>query len=85
MKTQLDYIVQFGLLGSVNKIMIDNKIFWADDFDGEKAKGGIFVRAVDLKKFLELVEANENGNGGEVVGLRFDENNLEIIVKDLAS
>ena len=63
--------------------MIDNKIFWVDDFDGEKAKGGIFVRAVDLKKFLELVEANENGNGGEIVGLRFDENNLEIIVKDL--
>ena len=82
---QLDYIVQFGLLGSVNKIMIDNKIFWADDFDGEKAKGGIFVRAVDLKKFLELVEANENGNGGKIVGLRFDENNLEILVEDLES
>jgi hypothetical protein len=30
---------------------------------------------------LELVEANENGNGGEVVGLRFSDNNLEIIVK----
>ncbi len=46
--------------------MIDNKIFWAEDFYGEKAKGGIFVRAVDLKKFLELVEANENGNGGDL-------------------
>jgi hypothetical protein len=30
---------------------------------------------------LELVETNENGNGGEVVGLRFDDNNLEIIIK----
>jgi hypothetical protein len=30
---------------------------------------------------LELVEANENGNGGEVVGLRFSDNNLEIIIK----
>ena len=69
----------------MKEIMFDKKIFWKDDFDGEKAKGGIFVRAVDLKKFLELVEANENGNGGEVVGLRFDGNNLEIIVKDLAS
>jgi hypothetical protein len=30
---------------------------------------------------LELIAANENGNGGEVVGLRFSDNNLEIIVK----
>jgi hypothetical protein len=30
---------------------------------------------------MELVEANENGNGGEVVGLRFSDNNLELIVK----
>ena len=61
--------------------MFDNKIFWKDTFDGEKAQGGIFYRAVDLKKFMELVEANENGNGGEVVGLRFSDNNLELIVK----
>jgi hypothetical protein len=39
------------------------------------------VRAVELKKFMELVEANESGNGGEVVGLRFDDNNLELIIK----
>jgi hypothetical protein len=61
--------------------MFDNKIFWKDTFDGEKAQGGIFYRAVDLKKFMELVEANENGNGGEIVGIRFDKNNLELIVK----
>lgn len=61
--------------------MFENKIFWKDTFDGEKAQGGIFYRAVDLKKFMELVEANENGNGGEIVGIRFDENNLELIVK----
>jgi hypothetical protein len=60
--------------------MFDGEVFWKDGFDGE-ARGGIFTRAVDLKKFLELVEANENGNGGEVVGLRFDDNNLEIIIK----
>lgn len=61
--------------------MFDNKIFWKDTFDGEKAQGGIFYRAVDLNKFMKLVEANENGNGGEIVGIRFDENNLELIVK----
>lgn len=61
--------------------MFDKKIFWKDTFNGESARGGIFTRAVDLKKFLELVETNENGNGGEVVGLRFDGNNLELIVK----
>ena len=59
--------------------MIDNKIFWADDFDGVSAKGGFFVRAVELKKFLESVEEAEHG--GEVVGLRFSDNNLEVIVK----
>ncbi len=55
--------------------MFDEVVFWKDTYDGEYAQGGIFTRAVDLKKFLELVEANENGNGGEVVGLRFDGNN----------
>ena len=59
----------------------DGKIFWREDFDGEAAEGGIFTRSVDLKKFMELVEANKNQNGGEVIGLRFDENNLELIVK----
>jgi hypothetical protein len=60
--------------------MFQEQVFWKDSFDGE-AKGGIFTRAVELKQFLELIEANESGNGGEVVGLRFDGNNLEIIIK----
>jgi len=64
-----------------DETMFENTIFWKDTFDGEKAQGGIFYRAVDLKKFMELVEANENGNGGEIVGIRFDENNVEFIVK----
>lgn len=59
--------------------MFNEQIFWKDTFDGESAKGGFFVRAVELKKFLESVEAAENG--GEVVGLRFSDNNLEVIVK----
>jgi hypothetical protein len=61
--------------------MFENTIFWKDTFDGEKAQGGIFYRAVDLKKFMELVETNENGNGGEIVGIRFEDNNVEFIVK----
>jgi len=59
--------------------MFNEQIFWKDGFAGEEAKGGFFFRAVDLKKFLEMVEAAEHG--GEVVGIRFSENNLEAIVK----
>ena len=65
--------------------MIVNNVCWKEDFTDGVVKGGIDVRSFDLKQFLELVEANENGNGGEVVGLRFDGNNLEVLVKDLAS
>jgi hypothetical protein len=60
--------------------MFQEQIFWKDGFEGE-CQGGIFTRAVELKQFLELIEANESGNGGEVAGLRFDGNNLEIIIK----
>ena len=59
--------------------MFNEQIFWKDTFQGEEAKGGFFTRAVDLKKFLESVESAEHG--GEVVGLRFSDNNLEVIVK----
>jgi hypothetical protein len=59
--------------------MFNEKIFWKEDFVGNEAKGGIFTRAVDLRKFMELVEQSETG--GEVVGLRFDDNNLELIIK----
>ncbi len=58
--------------------MFEEQVFWKDGVDGE-FKGGIFIRAFDLVKFLEKVEADSNG--GEVVGLKFDGNNLEIIVK----
>ena len=59
--------------------MFNEQIFWKDTFNGEQAKGGFFVRAFDLRKFLESVE--EADHGGEVVGLRFSDNNLEVIVK----
>lgn len=57
----------------------DNKIFWRDDFNEGKAEGGFYFRAVELKKKLDMVEESENG--GEIVGIRFDENNVEFIVK----
>jgi len=59
--------------------MFNEKVFWKEDFTDGEAKGGFFVRAVELKKFLETVESAEHG--GEVVGLRFSDNNLEIIVQ----
>lgn len=59
--------------------MFDNEIFWKSSFDGEEAKGGFFIRSVDIKKFLESIEQADHG--GEVVGLKFNDNNLEIIVK----
>lgn len=60
--------------------MYNNKIFWKEDFDIGLAKGGFYIRAVDIKQFLDKVEQADNG--GEVVGLRFDDNNLEVIVED---
>ena len=59
--------------------MFNEIVFWKDTYDGAYAEGGIFTRAVDLKKFLQSVEEAEHG--GEVVGLRFSDNNLEVIVK----
>lgn len=56
----------------------NSDIFWKDKFEG-KAKGGIFYRAFELNQFLRKLELEENMN---VIGLRFDENNLEIIVEE---
>ena len=55
--------------------MFKNIVFSKSDFDG-KAEGGIFFRSFELNKFLERVEANDE----EVVGLRFEGNNVEILV-----
>ena len=52
------------------------KIFWVDSFNG-KASGGYYFRAFDLVKFMKLVEKEE----GEVVGLEFDCNNVNVIIK----
>ena len=53
------------------------KIFWLDEFKGGNARGGIYFRAFDLVKFMKLVEKEE----GEVVGLCFEDNNVDVIIK----
>jgi hypothetical protein len=59
------------------------KIFWLDEAFykgpiGNKFQGGYYFRAFDLIKFMKLVEKEE----GEVVGLCFEDNNVDIIIKD---
>ena len=56
---------------------MNKKIFWLDKFKDGKAQGGYYFRAFDLVKFMKLVEKEE----GEVVGLEFDGNNVNVIIK----
>jgi len=58
--------------------MFEKEVFWKDGFNGE-CNGGMFFRSFDLNKFIKEVEASENG--GEVVGIKFEGNNLELIIK----
>jgi|TARA_R110002074_G_scaffold102514_1_gene221514 hypothetical protein len=53
------------------------QIFWKDGFNGQ-ALSGIMYRSFDLNKFIKKVEVD---NGHEVVGIKFEGNNLELIVK----
>ena len=39
-------------------------------------RGGLYFRSFDLSKFLEKIEASDE----EVVGLRFEGNELEVLV-----
>ena len=57
--------------------MFKNEVFWKEGFEGE-AKGGMFFRSFDLNKFLEKVESGDE----EVVGIKFEDNNLELILND---
>ena len=57
--------------------MFEDKVFWKDGFEGN-AEGGLFFRSFDLNKFIKKVEVD---NGQEVVGIKFEDNNLELIVK----
>ena len=56
---------------------MNKKIFWLDEFKGDNARGCIYFRAFDLVKFMKLVEKEE----GEGVGLCFEDNNVDVIIK----
>ena len=55
--------------------MFEEQVFWKDGFEGE-AKGGLMFRSFDLNKFIKKVEEKN-----EVVGIKFEGNNLELITK----
>jgi hypothetical protein len=57
------------------KTKFEDRIFWKDGFEGE-AEGGIHFRSFDLNKFIEKLEEKD-----EVVGIKFEGNNLELIIK----
>ena len=55
------------------------KIFWWDKAPHDKPLvGGYYFRAFDLIKFMKLVEKEE----GEVVGLCFEDNNVDVIIRE---
>ena len=63
--------------------MFERNIFWKDGFGSnpeDEAKGGIHFRSFDLNKFIKKVESSKDG--GEVVGIQFEGNNCELIVKN---
>jgi hypothetical protein len=56
--------------------MFKEQVYWKDGFDEDVAQGGIFFRVVDLIKFISSLESR----GDEVVGFKFIDNNIEIII-----
>ena len=60
------------------------KIFWTDEAhlhfhrNGKQLRGGLWFRAFDLVKFMKKVEEE----AGEVVGLCFEGNNVDVIIKE---
>ena len=56
---------------------MEKKVFWLADFKEGTAHGGYYFRAFDLIKFMKLVEKEE----GEIVGLEFEDNNVNVIIK----
>ena len=53
-----------------------NRFFWKDGYEGP-VQGGYYFRAFDLVKFMKKLEDNDL----EVVGLEFDGNNVNVLVK----
>jgi len=63
---------------------MNKRIFWSDEAhihvhrNNGKVRDGYYFRSYDLNKFMALVEKEE----GEVVGLEFEDNNVNIIIKE---
>lgn len=57
--------------------MFEKQVFWKDGFEG-KAKGGLIFRSFDLNKFIRKIEEKQ-----EVVGIKFEDNNLELITREV--
>jgi hypothetical protein len=53
----------------------EGEIFWKDGFNGG-AIGGVYFRSFDLNKFIKKLEEKD-----EVVGIKFEGNNVELIIK----
>ena len=56
---------------------MEKKIFWLEESKFDQAVGGYYFRAFDLIKFMKLIEKEE----GEIVGLEFEGNNVNVIIK----
>lgn len=54
-----------------------NKTFWVNGFEG-KGIGGIWYKGPGLNRFLKEIETKL---GLDIVGLRFEEGSVEIMVK----
>ena len=62
---------------------MEKRTFWSDEAhihvhkNKGKMRDGYYFRSFDLNKFMEKVEKEE----GEVIGLEFEDNNVNIIIK----
>ena len=62
---------------------MEKRTFWSDEAhihvhkNKGKMRDGYYFRSFDLNKFIKLVEKEE----GEVIGLEFEDNNVNIIIK----
>ena len=56
--------------------MNKNKTFWIDGFEGH-IENGYYFRAFELVEFFKRLEKEKK----EVVGLAFDGNNVNVIIK----
>ena len=53
-----------------------SRFFWKDGCEG-LVQGGYYFRVFDLVKFFKKLE----DNGEKIVGLKFDGNNVNVLVK----